>query len=396
MSGAKLMNTFNNIRGKFSDVKIHQTPMYILVISIFATFAIIAMITNSAIDGTANKLDVNALNKLQMIGDDYIDMAMTKSLARASIVARMPKVREYLAADKREALAEELKDAYEVQKNKYGAGPAQFDVDGKAYLRLHHLELFGDDVTFRPIIVQALADHNPIKGISISRSGAAMFGIAPVTSPSGKFVGVFEMSQTFDMLAYSLKNAHNIDSATFFEEEQLAKNATDMKKEVFSDKNRFGSFLKISSTNWDETAQAVTPEVISNIKPVTPFTADVDGKHIGVAIIPLNNISGKRIGTMALFDDLSINHKITSSLKITVWLMALFGAVILSGLLLVVVKGGILRPVADLSVALDSLASGKASEVQINPADYRGAVESLAISYQKLADSIENSKNIGE
>jgi HAMP domain-containing protein len=168
-----------------------------------------------------------------------------------------------------------------------------------------------------------------------------------------------------------------------------------MKKDFFSDKNRFGSYLKISSSNWDENAQALSPEVINQLKPVAPYTKDVDGRRVGVVIIPLNDSAGKRIGALALFDDLSINYKITSSLKITVWLLALFGAVFISGLLLVVVKGGILRPVAELSVAFDSLANGDNQTHPINMADYRGAVKSLAVSYQKLADSVEHSKYTG-
>jgi methyl-accepting chemotaxis protein len=380
---------FHALKAHFSGdsaPKVDQTPLHILVTGIFLVFIMGAYLTCTIIHSTVQNLEEAKLVQLEKIGRDYIDMATQKSLARASIIAQMPSIIEIFESGKREKLYSELKDLYADQVNKYGAGPAQFDIPPhNIFLRLHAPEKFGDDLSFRPMILEAMADQSPIKGISVGRSGPGLFGVAPIKNAKGKFLGVLEMSQSFDMLINTMKNAYGIESAVFFEEDILEKNATSINKDIFSSNNRFGSYVKLTSTNWDLISNLVTPGELHSSKPIEPYTKDYDDSHYGVVVIPLLNPAGTKLGALVMFSDLSINQKAARKLSIYVWLLSLVGAVLISGALYTVIKGGILRPLAQLSTRFSALAKdGPESQIPVDLHDYPGPVKPLAQSYLDL------------
>ena len=380
---------FHALKAHFSGAnspKIDQTPLHILVLGIFTIFALGAYLTCTLIQSTGENLEQAKLEQMEKIGRDYIDMATQKSLARASIIAQMPSVIEIFESGKRDKLYSELKDLYADQVNKFGSGPAQFDIlPHNVFLRLHSPEKFGDDLSYRPIILEAMADQSPIKGISVGRTGPGLFGVAPIKNAKGKFLGVLEMSQSFDMLINAIKNAYGIESAVFFDEDILEKNATSINKEVFSSNNRFGSYVKLTSTNWGLISNLVTPNDIQSSKPIEPFTKDFDSDHYGAVVIPLLDPAGTKIGALVMFSDLSIDQKATKKLSIYVWLLSLVGATLISGALYCVIKGGILRPLAQLSSRFSALtkeSSGDQPTIDLH--DYPGPIKPLAQSYLDL------------
>jgi hypothetical protein len=381
---------FHALRAHFSGdsiPKIDQTPLHILVTSIFLVFALGAYITCTIIQSNLQNLEYVKLAQVEKIGRDYLDMATQKSLARASIIAQTPSIIELFESGKREKLYEELKTVYTEQVNKFGAGTAQFDIPPHSvFLRLHEPEKFGDDLSYRPMILEAMADQAPIKGISVSRSGPALFGVAPIKNARGKFLVVLEMSQSFDMLINTMKNAYGIESAVFFNEELLEKNALSINKEVFSSNNRFGSFVKLTSTNWDLISNLIAPEELNSSKPIEPFTKDHDEGHYGAVVIPLLDSAGTKLGTLVMFSDLSVNQKAAKKLSIYVWLLSLVGAVLISGALYTVIKGGILRPIAQLSAKFSAFAKDANGQHSIDLHDYPGPVKSLAQSYLELTE----------
>jgi methyl-accepting chemotaxis protein len=380
---------FRALRSHFSGnktPKIDQTPLHILVTGIFIVFALGAYLTCTIIQTTVQNLEEAKLVQLEKIGNDYIAMATQKSLARASIIAQMPSIVEIFESGDRDKLYAALKDLYADQVNKFGAGTAQFDIPPhNIFLRLHAPEKFGDDLSFRPMILEAMAEQSPIKGISVGRSGPGLFGVAPIKNAKGKFLGVLEMSQSFDMLINTMKNAYGIESAVFFDEDILEKNATSINKDVFSSNNRFGSFVKLNSTNWDLISNLITPKDLQSSRPIEPFTKDYDDNHYGVVVIPLLNPAGTKLGALVMFSDLNINQKAAQKLCIYVWLLSLVGAVLISGGLYTVIKGGILRPVAQLSARFSAYANDKQEDLPpIDLHDFPGPVKPLAQSYLDL------------
>jgi len=382
----KLQLSFlTNAKNSLGNLPIHKTPLYVLVLSIFIIFTLIASLTCYTLLITEHTLEKAKLHQLELIGQFNLEGSLTKSLARAEIIASIPRVREIFASGKRDQLAAELKDMYGIQEEKYGIALAQFHVlPAISFLRLNALDKYGDDLTFRPIITQAQSEQIPLKGISITRTGPALVGVAPMRAPNGNFIGTFEFGQTFKMLTDSLKSAYGIESAVFFDEELLKKMATGANPAIFSVKNRFGNYIKTDSTNWDLLSQIIDPGEINSHHEMKPFVRDFDGNHYGLVVIPLKNAAGTKVGSMVLINDLNINRDTTRNLCVLVSLFSLFGAVLISSILVVVMKGGILRPVAELSDHFERLADDPKQSKPINPDDFRGTVKSLADSYTKL------------
>ena len=379
------LSFLKTVKNPIEKIDLHKTPLYVLVISVFIIFSLVAGITCLSLVSSEHKLENAKLHQLQLIGQFNLETSLTKALARAEIIASLPRVRELFAAGKRDQLEAELKEMYEIQAEKFGVDQAQFHtLPATSFLRLNHPAKFGDDLSFRPIITQAQAEQIPLKGISITRSGPTLVGIAPMRAPNGNYVGSFEFGQSFEMLIDTLKSAYGIESAVFFDEELLKKMATNANPAMFSEKNRYGNYIKTNSTNWEEISEIIKPDEINSRKEVAPFTRDLDGKHHGIVVITLKNVAGAKMGSLVLLNDLSVNQHVTYTLCILVCLISLFGAVLISGILVVVIKGGILSPLADLSKNFRNLADDPQKSKSLNPANFRGAVQSLADSYRKL------------
>jgi methyl-accepting chemotaxis protein len=186
------------------------------------------------------------------------------------------------------------------------------------------------------------------------------------------------------MLTDSLKSAYGIESAVFFDEEILKKMATGANPAIFSVKNRFGNYIKTDSTNWDFVSQIIQVDEINARQEIKPFSRDFEDNHYGIATITLKNIAGAKMGTMVLINDLNIDRQSTRTLCILVCLFSLFGAVLISGLLVTIVKGGILTPLADLSHHFQNLVQDPKNSKTIDPVNFEGAMNSLANSYTKL------------
>ena len=176
-----------------------------------------------------------------------------RALARAELVASLPRVKELFAAGNREGLVVELGRMFEIQKDKFNIEQAQFHLPpGISFLRLHDPSKFGDDLTsFRPIVAEVNKDFVARKGLSISRSGPGIFGVVPVTDKNGKPIGTFEFGQAFGGVLDSIKSAYGLETVLFIDEERLKKAAPGLGGEVFSEKNRVGRFIKYQSTNWE-------------------------------------------------------------------------------------------------------------------------------------------------
>ena len=159
----KLQLSFlTNAKNSLGNLPIHKTPLYVLVLSIFIIFTLIASLTCYTLLITEHTLEKAKLHQLELIGQFNLEGSLTKSLARAEIIASIPRVREIFASGKRDQLAAELKDMYGIQEEKYGIALAQFHVlPAISFLRLNALDKYGDDLTFRPIITQAQSEQIP-------------------------------------------------------------------------------------------------------------------------------------------------------------------------------------------------------------------------------------------
>ena len=311
--------------------------------------------------------------------------AEDRALARAALIADLPRARALFAAQDRAGLLAEYSKMFTEQKDKYGVDQAQFhSLPATSFLRLHAPEDFGDDLSkFRPIVVAVNRDQISRKGFAIARSGPAIFGVVPMFDPQEKHIGSFEVGIAFDDVLDNLKNAYNIEMAVFIDETSLREFATGVDPGIFSDQNRVGKFIRFHSTN-AAVFQSLVSDKDLNTTENTQYTREALGVTYGIVLVPLRNGAGDVLGMVAATSDFSASR--SSRGRAFVWqaLIALFSIVLLAGVTLIVIRGTLLRPLEVITSRFATLSTGDQSGEIPEPDMLCDELKDLAQQYEEL------------
>jgi methyl-accepting chemotaxis protein len=314
--------------------------------------------------------------------------AEDRALARAAMIADLPKARALFAAQDRAGLLAEYSKMFTDQKDKYGVDQAQFhSPPASSFLRLNAPADFGDDLSkFRPIVVAVNRDQIPRKGFAIARSGPAIFGVVPMFDPQEKHIGSFEVGIAFDDVLDNLKNAYNIEMAVFIDETSLREFARGVDPGIFSDQKRVGKFIRFHSTN-AAVFQSLVADKDLNTTENTQFTREAHGVTYGVVLIPLRNGAGEVIGMVAATSDFGASR--SSRRRAFVWqaLIALFSIVLLAGVTLVIIRGTLLRPLEVITSRFATLSTGDRSAEIPEPEKLCDELKGLAQQYEELRNA---------
>lgn len=322
---------------------------------------------------------------MQKILTSVLKTAEDRASSRAELVTSMPAVRSAFLARDRPRLLAECATMYELQADRYGLDQAQFHTPpGVSFLRLHDPSKFGDDQTgFRPMLVDVHQTHVLRKGIALTKAGPGVFSIVPINDDQGKFAGSFEIGLDFAPILKKLKDAYQIEGAVYFEEKQLRDIATNLPPEILQPKNRVGKYIRFDSTHPALMEALVTDREV-DVTEAQSFERAYGGTTWGVQLVPIYNYTNKQLGVFALATDFGDEKRMAN--RVVVWelLAGLFAMVLLAGIIVVVVRGTLLSPIASLGARMAELADGK----EAAPADeldgYCEEVRGLAESYEKL------------
>ena len=311
--------------------------------------------------------------------------AEDRALARAAMIADLPRARALFAAQDRAGLLAEYSKMFTEQKDKYGVDQAQFhSLPATSFLRLQDPERFGDDLSkFRPMVVAVNRDQIPHKGFAVARSGPAIFGVVPMFDPKDKHIGSFEVGIAFDRVLDDLKNAYDIEMAVFIDETALHEFATGVDPGVFSDQNRVGKFIRFHSTS-SAVFQSLVSDKDLNTTENTEYTREALGTTYGIVLVPLRDGAGQVIGIVAATSDFGASR--SSMRRSFVWqaLISLFSIVLLAGVILIVIRGTLLRPLEVITARFGTLSTKDESE-EIPEADTLcDELKALAGQYEEL------------
>lgn len=319
--------------------------------------------------------------------------AEDRALARAAMIADLPRARALFAAKDRAGLLAEYSRMFTDQKDKYGVDQAQFhSLPATSFLRLNAPEDFGDDLSkFRPMVVAVNRDQISRKGFAIARSGPAIFGVVPMFDPQEKHIGSFEVGIAFNDVLDNLKNAYNIEMAVFIDEASLHEFAKGIDPGVFSDQNRVGKFIRFHSTS-AAVFQSLVSDKDLNTTENTQYTREALGVTYGVVLVPLRNGAGEVIGMVAATSDFSASR--SSRGRAFVWqaLIGLFSIVLLAGVTLIVIRGTLLRPLEVITSRFAMLATGDQSGEIPQPEMLCDELKDLAQQYEELRTASKNEK----
>ncbi len=334
------------------------------------------------------EVEATQFKQMRAILDTSLRAAEDRALARAELVANLPTVRAAFAAGDREKLLAECSEMFAIQRDKHGVDQAQFaTLAGISFLRLNAPSKFGEDLSsFRPVIVAVNRDQVARKGLALGRSGPALMGVVPVFDLERKPLGIFEMGMDFAPILDKLKASYTFDASFFVRERQLREIATNVSPEVLDEHNRVGEFLKFSSTNTTLIKTLVDGSDLARVNgdPVQ-YTRVVSRVTYGVILVALRNAAGESLGIIATVSDFSTTRAAAGRALVLQLAQGLLALVLLSGVVLVVIRGFLLRPLAALNQGFEHLGTGNTDSASVPSETLCEELAALAQHYQRLS-----------
>ena len=363
----------------------------VLVLTAGVVVGALGYMTHRLAAGLTEEVEAGQFELMQSILESAISGAESKALARAEIIAALPTAKAGVAAQDRAKLLAEFGPMFKVQNEKYGVDQAQFHTPPAiSLLRLNAPDRFGDDLSkFRPMVATANRDHKTTKGLGIARSGPGIFGVAPITDDTGKHIGTFEFGLEYGALLDQTKASFGLELAAYFEEKPLKEFATGVDPAKLSDQNRVGRFIRWHATNTELLAPLAGDADISVVNEPVTYVRNAGGVPYGVLLYPMKNGAGDGIGVLVVARDFSASRGAAGRSLVWEIAYAVFAIVILSGMAIIVVRGGVLRPVTVLDARLEKLRAGERDTLS-EPTD------KFPVEIERLAARIETLTRKGE
>ncbi len=121
-----------------------------------------------------------------------------QALSLATTVAQDPQVQSLLAERNKEALIKRLTPLYGELRRDFGISQFHLHVPpGKSFLRLHLLEEWGEMISYRKTVVEAMRGGRGVAGLEWGLTGLGIRGVVPVFY-LGALVGSVEIGFPFD------------------------------------------------------------------------------------------------------------------------------------------------------------------------------------------------------
>ena len=366
-------------------MKFRYSAPALLILMVVMAIAAQAIISNRISSHMTASSEAGQFTMMAQVIQSEMNGAQTKAAAGAELIAAIPMVKEAFAARNREQLLAITKDPYRVQHEKYGITQAQFHaMPSTSFLRVHNPAKFGEDLSgYRQMVVEVNRSMALRKGVEITTSGIGIFGTVPVTDTVGSHTGSFELGFEFGPMLDSIKSAYGFELAVYIDEKMLRETATSLHSDVLNEQNRVGKFVKFYSTHAELLRSLVTGEDIGIVEDVS-YVRAAQGVPYGILLTPLYNFAHKQIGVLAVSRDFSATRAAAGQAIIYSALLALICAVILIGAVLIIIRGKVLQPLAQLTESMNALAEGDTSraieDVEVMCEELRNASES----YEKM------------
>ena len=328
----------------------------ILIITVIIAVLSISIVSSRISTNLVTAAEEGQFSIMSNIVRSKIKNAEDRAAARTEIISMSPEVKAAFAARDRDKLYAITKDIYRVQAEKYGINQAHFhEAPAVSFLRINKPEVFGDDISsFRQIVVDVNRNLMLRKGVNVTRSGPAVMAVLPMTDKDGKPIGSFEMGSDFGPILDDLKTTYGFEMALFIDEKLLHNVMDFVGAEVFNDRNRLGKYLKFYSTHAELLRQLINEKDIL-ISEDSHYLRDASGIPYGVLLQPLYDYAGKQIGVIMTANNFSATRAAAGQAFIWQSLLALSAIVLLAGIIIIVLRGLLLQPLALISERLNIL-----------------------------------------
>ncbi len=362
----------------------------ILISFIAISFSILVAICVAVFFRVADATEKNEFELASSILQSRLALTESKAQQVGEMVAAMPRVREYFAARDRNALYAELKVLNAEQNKKYGVENIHFvEPPSTSFLSMRAPEKFGTDLAYKPQVREAALNGVSKKGETINRTGPVIYAAVPVRDSLDNLTGCVEIGIGIGENLDNLKKDHGMESALIVSEQQLKEVATSTGSDVLNESNRVGSFYKFHSTNWELLKGLVASDDFSPGKGTSKsFVRSVAGISYGVIVQPLLNYQGDLVGYIASASDFSASRSAVNRSILWMVTVSLICFLILVGLVLTIIRGGIVRPLKILEGHYGMLAEGKTDSEMPDTSRYFDEVKALAGHYGTIRKAV--------
>jgi methyl-accepting chemotaxis protein len=367
-------------------MRFRRTAPAALIAAVFVVVAVMAWVSSSLFSGLTRSVEKTRFDTMLEIVQGNLRGTEDRAIARAEMLADLPEVRAAFAARDRDRLLADLAPMFKTQHEKYGVDQVQFIVPpATSFLRLQAPTLFGDDLTkFRPLVVAVNQDQVSRKAPTIARTGPGVFGVVPVHDPAGAYTGIVEVGMDFGVMLDGFKSAYGLEAALLIDEESLRSFASGVAKDKLDEQNRVGAYLKFHATHWDLLRKLVTSRDVTGMNEPVRYTRVALGVPYGVLLVPFTNAAGRPIGVIAVAEDFSASRAAAGRSLVWQALIALFAIVLLTGVILVVLRGFLLRPLGILGERFGDLAAGRTAPAVADTDGWSSELQELAAHHETL------------
>lgn len=355
--------------------------MATLIVIAAITIGAMSFISNRLFGGLTSAVEVGQFEMMQSTVESMMRNAEGRAHARAAMIADMPNVRRLLAARDRDGLFEELEPMFQTQHAQFGAAAMQFhEPPATTFLRLHNRASFGEDLSgFRPMVVSVNRDRAPAHGFAITRSGVSITAVVPVNAPDGSHAGSFEIGIDFGPMLDDLEESFGLHATLFVQEAPLREISTHIDPSVFDESNRVGTYVKVYSTNWDVTQILVHGDDLAGLHESVHYARSAHGRPYGVLVYPVHMANGEVVGAIVVARDFSATREAAGRSLVWQMLLAIFALVVLSGSIIIVIRGYLLRPLASITERFAALSQGNRTQtianIEFMPEELRAIAE---------------------
>lgn len=314
------------------------------------------------------------LQKLEFSTLDKINGLETLALGLATETAENPEVQAAFAANDREKLQEIMLPTFNIVNANFAVKQYVFHLPpATAFLRLHQLDKFGDDLSnIRATVIQANESKEPVHGIEIGRGGLGIRGVVPVFY-NGSHVGVVDVGIDIgSSFLDELKNIYGVD-AQFL----IAKKAADVVTFTGAVEGGGGPMddLLLQASTFSEPIYAdaesyrrvlAGENVVSNV--------NINNKNYYIVSFPIRDFSNNIVGVVDLISDqtefvVQHNKDLVNTILLTLALA------LVSSIALVQLINYFLRPIGEMTEAVNHMTSGDLTrKVQVNSNDEFGVL----------------------
>ena len=284
------------------------------------------------------------LTRVATVLRSVIDAEARRTTALAEVFAARESVKSEIRAGGREAVLAETTPVYDTLKGGYGIEGMQFDqLPGSVFLRMHEPEKFGDDVTGRQMVMLAMTGGEAQGGVEVGKSGAKVRGVVQLKDGAGA-LGAVEIMAGFDPVLATTKAMTGFEVAAYLK--QVG--------EPPAGARMLDGYRELATTDRETILSVFDADSLDGITETMVGRETVGETRYGVMRTPLLDFGGNNIGVIVATRSFADLQSDENAVFRNALVAAIVQIVAVSGVVLLVFNGLLLRPLRRLTAAAEA------------------------------------------